>query len=168
MTLDLAGLADRIAVEERLLMYVHLLDSWQFERIAAEIFTPDASVDFAGDHVVGRTAIHAQVMGYRGALKGCSHNITNIFIEIAGDEARASCRVVAWHWFGIPGADTLAPSDLLAVGGYQDRLRRTVDGWRIYERRGLSYGTGIGVGTVPEAMRPMIERMAGRKADWPA
>lgn len=167
MTLDLAVLADRIAVEERLLMYAHLLDSMQFERIATEIFTADAQVDFGGDHVVGREAIHAQVLGYRSALKGCSHNITNIFIEVTGDEARASSRVMAWHWFDIPGADALAETDLLAIGGYQDRLRRTPEGWRIYERRGISFGTGIGVGKVPAPMRALIEKMAGRKADWP-
>lgn len=168
MTIDLQSLADRIAIEERILLYAHYLDSMQFDRVAAEIFTEDANVDFGGANVTGRTDIHAQVMGYKGALKGCSHNISNLFVEVDGDEARASSRVMAWHWFDLPDADPFAQTDLLAVGGYQDRLRRTRDGWRIFERRGLNFGTGVGVGAVPEPMKPIFQGMWGRFPTWPA
>ncbi|WP_336971289.1 nuclear transport factor 2 family protein [Sphingobium aromaticiconvertens] len=85
-----------------------------------------------------------------------------------GDEARAASRILAWHWFAIPDADPLRPSDLLAVGAYEDRLRRTADGWRIYERRGINFGTGVGVGQVPDPMRPIFEGMQGRRTSWPS
>lgn len=106
-------------------------------------------------------------MSYQGALMGCSHNITNVVIEVNGDEARAASRILAWHWFAIPEADALRPTDLLAVGGYEDRLLRTAEGWRIHERRGFNLGTGIGAGTVPEPMRPIFEGMQDRKPSWP-
>lgn len=167
MRLDDQNIADRIAIEERILLYAHYLDSLQFELLAAEVFTEDAVVDFGGTQARGRAAIHAQVMSYRDAMVGCSHNMSNMIIDVAGDDARASTRVIAWHWFtGDP--DPFAPSQLVAVGGYEDRLRRQVDGWRIYERRGLSFGTGIGSGSVPEPMKPIWEQMWGRRPTFPA
>jgi hypothetical protein len=168
MTIDLQTIADRIAVEECIYRYAHLIDAMQFHRVAEEVFTQDGSIDFGGARSVGREAIHAQCMTYQGALLGCSHNVTNLIIEVTGDEARAASRILAWHWFAIPGADPLRPTDLLAVGGYEDRLRRTPEGWRIYERRGLNFGTGVGAGQVPEPMRPVFEGMAGRVPNWPA
>jgi hypothetical protein len=168
MTIDLQTIADRIAVEECIYRYAHLIDAMQFHRVAEEVFTQDGSIDFGAARSVGREAIHAQCMTYQGALLGCSHNVTNLVIEVSGDEARAASRILAWHWFAIPGADPLRPTDLLAVGGYEDRLRRTPEGWRIYERRGLNFGTGVGAGQVPEPMRPVFEGMSGRVPSWPA
>lgn len=162
-----ATLADRLAVEETIYMYAHLLDSQQYHRIAAEVFTEDGDIDFGGQRANGRAEIEATVMGYTGVLKGCSHNTTNIIIEIDGDEARSSSRVMAWHWFHRVDGDDYAQTDLLAIGGYQDRLRRTPDGWRIYERRGVNFGTGIGVGEVPDEMKPIFDGMRGRLPQWP-
>ena len=88
-------------------------------------------------------------------------------IEIDGDEARASSRVMAWHWFHREDGDEHSQTDLLAIGGYQDRLRRTPDGWRIYERRGVKFGTGVGIGNVPEQMKPVFDGMGGRLSQWP-
>jgi hypothetical protein len=168
MTVDPATIADRIAIEECIYRYAHLVDAMQFHRIADEVFTADGAIDFGAARSVGREAIHAQCMAYQGALMGCSHNVTNVVIEVSGDEARAASRILAWHWFAIPGADPLRPTDLLAVGGYEDHLRRTEAGWRIYERRGLNFGTGVGAGQVPEPMRPVFEGMQGRLPTWPA
>ncbi len=167
MTLDLQTLSDRIAIEERLNFYAHFIDTRQFHRVAAEVFTEDADVDFAGLNVVGRAAIDSTLKGLTTGIIGTSHNISNVFIEVNGDDARMSCRIMAWHWFEKPGGDKLAPTDLLAVGGYQDRVRRTPEGWRIYHRRGLSFGTGIGIGAVPDDLRPIMEATLGRVADWP-
>ena len=167
MTVDLTGLADRIAVEERLYMYAHLLDSQQYSRVSDDVFTDDGDIDFGGTRAQGRAEILATVMGYTGMLKGCSHNISNVIIEVTGDEARATSKVMAWHWFHREVGDEYAPSDLLAVGGYQDWLRRTSEGWRIYQRRGVNFGTGIGVGNVPLEMRPIFDGMRGRLPEWP-
>ncbi len=167
MNLSHQTIQDRIAIEERILLYAHYLDSLQFERLASEVFSEDAVVDFGGTQARGRAAINAQVMSYRDAMLGCSHTMSNMIIEVEGDEARASSHVIAWHWLAAD-PDPFAASQLVAVGGYEDRLRRQPDGWRIYERRGLNYGTGIGLGTVPEPMKPIWEQMWGRKPKFPA
>ena len=160
-------LADRAAIEHCLYMYAHLIDSQQYHRLADEVFTQDGDIDFGGTRAQGRAAIEATVMGYSGMLRGCSHTITNVIIAIDGDHARATSKVLAWHWFHHADGNDYAPTDLLAVGGYQDRLRRTAQGWRIFERRGVNFGTGIGIGEVPPEMRPVFDGMRGRLPDWP-
>lgn len=162
-----AVIADRMAIEERIYMYAHLLDSQQYGRIAEEVFTEDGDIDFGGQQALGRAEIEAIVMSYTGVLKGCSHNTSNLIIEVNGDEARATSKVMAWHWFNKPEGGDYDPTDLLAVGGYQDWLRRTDAGWRIYKRRGVNFGTGIGIGDVPDAMKPIFDGMRGRLPDWP-
>lgn len=167
MNIDPATMADRMAVEQCIYMYAHLLDSKQYDRIAAEVFTEDGDIDFGGQPARGRAEIEATVMGLTGMLKGCSHNISNIIVEVNGDEARATCKVMAWHWFNNPEGGDFDPTDLLAVGGYQDRLRRTDAGWRIYQRRGVNFGTGIGIGDVPVELRSIFDGMRGRSPEWP-
>ena len=167
MAVDMQALSDRVAIEERLYIYAHLLDSQQYDRVASEIFTEDGDIDFGGQRANGRAEIQATVMGYTGVLLGCSHNISNVIIEVNGDEARAASKVMAWHWFNKPDGGDYDPSDLLAIGGYQDRLRRTAEGWRIYQRRGANFGTGIGIGDVPAEMQAIFDGMRGRLPTWP-
>lgn len=167
MHIDPDTIADRMAVEHCIYLYAHLLDSQQYDRIAKDVFTEDGDIDFGGDRAVGRAAIHEKVMGYSGMLRGCSHNTSNLIIEVDGDEARASSKVMAWHWFNKPDAGDYDETDLLAIGGYQDKLRRTEEGWRIYHRRGVNFGTGIGIGDVPPPMQPVFDAMRGRLPDWP-
>lgn len=168
MTIDLQTLADRIEIEERLFLYGHLLDTGRLEQVADAVFTEDADIHLGGERLVGRTAITARLEEYRPVLKGTSHVITNVVIAVNGDEASAYAKVCAWHWFARPDADPLGPTDLMSVGGYEDKLRRTERGWRIHHRRGYSSGSGIGIGLVPELLRPVFEAMWGRTPDWPA
>ena len=89
MAIDLATIADRIAVEQHLYLYAHLLDSHQFARVPEEVFTEDADVDFGGQRVVGREQIRAFVNGLPGAMRGTSHNISNVeILSQVGGECR--------------------------------------------------------------------------------
>ena len=72
MSLELQTIADRIAIEECVYRYAHLIDSLQFHRVADEVFAEDGRIEFGATLAVGREAIHAQCMAYRGALLGCS------------------------------------------------------------------------------------------------
>lgn len=166
MTIDLRGLSDRFAIEERLFLYGQYLDTKRAERVADEVFTEDAVLIFGSASLEGRDAIHAHVMEYAASVSATSHNIDNVIVAVDGDRARAVSRVMAFHWFDLPGADPLRPTDLLSVGGYEDDLVRTSDGWRITRRRGHNFGTGAGA--VPEPMRGMVEPMLGCYPDWPA
>jgi hypothetical protein len=84
---------------------------------------------------------------------------------------------MAWHWHKadvsktVPASDLpmsdLPAADLLAIGGYQDNLERVASGWRVSRRRCVQFGTGIGMGTATDAIRPIFEGLIGRLPTWP-
>jgi hypothetical protein len=162
-------LSDRLAVQDVVILYAHLLDSGQHDRLAAEIFAPDAVLDLGSAVLSGREAIIGYLTGFSGLL-GTSHNVSNFIVEIDGDRARCQSHCLAWHWMKQPeqpdGPDILA-ADILAVGGYQDVMRRDGGRWLIEHRVMLSFGTGLGVGTLSDAFKPLFKGMLGRRPDWP-
>lgn len=165
------SIEDRLAVQDVVILYGHLHDSQQARRIAVEIFTADAEIDFGTGLITGRDAIAAFFSSFHGLL-GTSHNISNLIVEGMGDGHLARCQshCLAWHWLERPDVDerpSLHPADTLAVGGYQDDLRREADGWRIYRRKVIQYGTGLGVGAIAPELRPIFEGALGRLPDWP-
>ncbi|WP_454882482.1 nuclear transport factor 2 family protein [Sphingomonas oryzagri] len=106
MTLDLQILTDRIAIEERLNLYAHYIDMGQASRVPSEIFTIDADIMLSGIPVIGREALADMLASMMKAMDGTSHNITNVMIDVRGDEAYAYSRIIGWHWLARPGADS--------------------------------------------------------------
>jgi hypothetical protein len=165
----LRALEDWRLVYEHEVRYAHLLDTGQSDRVASEIFTADAEIDYGTGRLQGRDAIHAFYSGFSGALLGTSHNLGNFHIEVKGDCARSLCRAMAWHWHKNAARESMLPAaDLLAIGGYQDELRREPSGWRVCRRMSVQFGTGIGVGTATDAIRPIFEGLMGRLPTWPS
>src|SRR5271168_26210 len=158
MSVDLIELQSRLravedwrAVYEHEINYAHLLDTGQTHRIAEEIFSADAELDYGTGRLQGREAIRAFYSGFKGALLGTSHNLGNFHIEVQGDRARSLCRAMAWHWHKTAERDSKLPAaDLLAIGGYQDDLQRGPSGWRVSRRVSVQFGTGIGTGAATE------------------
>ena len=161
---------DRLAVQDVVILYGHFHDSRQSHRIADEIFCADATIDFGTGLVSGREAIRAFFAGFKGIL-GTSHNISNLIVDGEGNRARCQSHCLAWHWLerpaGADGKPSLHAADTLAVGGYQDELRREPDGWRIERRHVVQFGTGLGVGEIAPALRPVFEGALGRLPEWP-
>lgn len=160
---------DRFAVQDLVIFYGHLHDTLQSHRVADEIFTEDAVIDFGTGIVRGREGIRGFFTGFDGLL-GTSHNISNFIVEGDGDYARCQSHVLAWHWMKRPDVDgrpSLHAADNLAVGHYQDEMRRENGRWRIFNRKTIQYGTGLGVGTITEQLRPIFEGCLGRLPDWP-
>jgi hypothetical protein len=164
----LRKLEDWQNVYELELHYAHLLDTAQNGRVAEEIFSADAELDFGTGRLRGRNAIHAFYVGFAGAMLGTSHNLSNLRIEVNGDRARSLCRAMAWHWYRpTQSSGELRGADLLAIGGYQDELAREPAGWRITRRISVQFGTGIGLGTATDAIRPIFAGLMGRLPTWP-
>lgn len=59
------------------------------------------------------------------------HFFTNHRIQIDGDTARAQMHMRAEHWLADPGIE--GTDRYTMFGYYDDRLRRTSDGWKIAE-----------------------------------
>jgi len=132
--LDLAALADRLAVEEVLYRFADGLDRRDWVQYRA-VFTDEIDLDYssyrptsigvwAADDWVARAA--ALFPG----LDATQHTITNPIVELDGDRARIRAYVRADHvYVGAPGGD------IYTLGGYyDDGLVRTDDGWRIHRK----------------------------------
>lgn len=64
------------------------------------------------------------------AMTRTMHALSNIIIDLDGDEARAETYCQAYHL--LPGED--GPHRMIVGGRYLDRLVRTAAGWRIQKR----------------------------------
>ena len=93
-------------------------------------FTGDCRADY-GDlgSWQGVDGLTGYMVATHAGMGHTLHRLSNIAVTVDGDEAEARSYV---------DAVIMAPdggSGVNAVGFYDDRLRRTVDGWRIAERR---------------------------------
>ncbi len=122
-------LADRQAISEVLYAYAERFDRNDPEGVA-ELFTPDAVIDYNPDtpNVIGAEVARTIAVGLRELFTATSHHISNITIRFDGpDTAESLCYVDAWHRYhdGSP--------DGFLWGRYQTRFVRTAAGWRIRE-----------------------------------
>jgi 3-phenylpropionate/cinnamic acid dioxygenase small subunit len=107
-------------------------------------FTADAEIDYssAGGARGGVAQSTAWLATMLAPISVSQHFITNQVIEVKGEEA--TCRA---YFFGVVGNQSEAESSLIWVGGiYEDRLRRTDDGWRIAELVDISVWSASGPG----------------------
>lgn len=100
----------------------------------SEMFTEDGRFvrPAGGDAIVGKSAIRASFES-RPPRKSC-HLITNIVVDVASaSEATARCSLL---FYAAPAGESAASSPAL-IGGFNDRLVCTADGWRFAERNGF-------------------------------
>jgi 3-phenylpropionate/cinnamic acid dioxygenase small subunit len=110
----------------------------------ASCFTDDAQIDYssAGGTRAGVAESSAWLATMLEHISVSQHFITNQVIEVTADEA--TCRA---YFFGVVGNQSETESSLIWVGGiYEDRLRRTGDGWRIAELVDISKWSAAGPG----------------------
>ena len=131
---NLAALMDRLEIEQVLVRYSTLIDTKQFSRLAAEVFTSDAIVDYtkAPGGIAGSvedvTAWLASVLEPFPVLQ---HMLGNFDITVDGDRAHSNCYF--HNPMGLPAkGDTV--SIFWCGGRYVDELVRTPKGWRIKHR----------------------------------
>lgn len=109
----------------------HYLDDRRYED-CSKTFTEDGSI--AGHR--GRAAIlefmHSQGLGARPELQR-RHVVTNIAIQVSGDEARIDSDLLIYDKVGA------GPWTLSTVGRYADRLARQPDGSWLFAERRLSF-----------------------------
>lgn len=120
-------LVDRQAITGLIHGYCERFDRNDPEGVA-ELFTPDAIVDYNPDtpNITGAELAGTIAIGLRDTFVATSHHVSNVTIEFEGsDTARSLCYVDAWHRYrnGAP--------DGYLWGRYLNRYRRTGAGWRI-------------------------------------
>jgi ketosteroid isomerase-like protein len=131
----LQELADRAAIVDIVIAYATAVDTRDWGRLGA-LFTDDACWEYAGsgERVRGPDAIVARISAAVERCDATHHLNGNHVVEVHGDAAGHTCYYQAQHVrLGLPGGERF-----LGGGRYEDRLRRTPDGWRITHRRIVS------------------------------
>ena len=130
-------LVDRQAITELIYNYCECFDRNDPDGVA-ELFTPDAIIDYNPDtpNITGAEMAGTIAEGLRDTFAATSHHVSNVTITLEGsDTARSLCYVDAWHRYrnGSP--------DGYLWGRYLHRFRRTEAGWRITSLLLQSAGT---------------------------
>ena len=117
---------DREAIRDLLTRYTYNGDRGRLDDLSA-CFAPDGTLEFSGKAPQGPAAIaQALSSGERNPrLTFVRHHITNPLIDLTGDTASAR------SYFAV--TTNVGPDH---SGTYDDRLIRTLDGWRFAYRRG--------------------------------
>jgi hypothetical protein len=161
----LDALEDRRAIDDLYYNYLWLLDGRLWQRLADEVFAPDAELVLGGhDTLRGREAIAAVLARKMGVLQATAHYYTNLVAELAGGSATARGYIQSWHWAedATPG-EPVAPTDFIGIGAFVDELRKDDGRWWIIRRRRQNLGPSpVGFGELPPGFE--IAGLRGRRS----
>lgn len=156
-------LEQRRLITETLLDYCEYVDRNDPTTLVRLVFTEDAAFELGSTRaVIGREELAKMFAKTLAAFSATSHHLSNVRIGFVGDEAaESSAYVYAWH-------RTLDGQQVEVWGRYHDRVRLTLEGWRI-ERRHLSMAGSHGWDAAPfepvprlanphETPSPLIQR----------
>jgi hypothetical protein len=153
-------LADKQAIVELNHRLCNLIDSFELDRMVAEVFAVDASDDHGEGPVVGHEAIRAWYADSTANVAAVSHNICNAIVELDGDRARMRSNVIVWSWMlATAERGPLRAADYGLSLNYLDELTRYGEGWRIDRRVLVSHTSKAGtasvvtVGVLPETQK---------------
>lgn len=128
--MDLQTVIDKQAIYDLQVRYSLALDRHDYDELDT-VFSPDVVADYA--HAGQHTSVEQVKEACRLALDeldSSHHQNGNHWAEVDGDTANAGCYFrVHLH------RANAAEGDYYRMGGrYEDTLRRTAAGWRIYHR----------------------------------
>lgn len=119
--LELTDLVSRLGV---------CLDEARFAEMH-ELFTADATARTPGGEAIGRDRVVAQAARNHRAEDGVQHVITNLLVDVDGDQATMRANLVV-HVTQPEDSAALAPQVTFSLGEvYRFEARRTEDGWRL-------------------------------------
>ncbi|MQY07647.1 nuclear transport factor 2 family protein [Actinomadura macrotermitis] len=128
----LQELIDRTAIVDAAIAYATALDTRDWQALGG-LFAEDACWEYSGseDRIFGGEAIVARISTSLARFDATHHLNGNHVVTVHGDEAEHTCYYQAQHVrLGLPDGEKF-----LGGGRYDDRLRRTPDGWRFIHRR---------------------------------
>lgn len=130
-------LADREAITQLIYAYCERFDRNDPEGVA-ELFTPDAVIDYNPDtpNIAGADLAQTIAVGLSDTFAATSHHVSNLMITLCGPNTASSISYVdAWHRYH---GD--APDGFL-WGRYLHDFAQTAQGWRISKLLLQSSGT---------------------------
>jgi hypothetical protein len=94
------------------------------------VFLPDATANLGGSEHGDRVSIKQRISGALGKMDDSQHMVSTHEIVVDGDNAISRCYLHAQHVRkAVEGGQ-----NYIVAGRYEDRLRRSPDGWRIARR----------------------------------
>ena len=121
---------DQLAIQATLNAYARACDARDWPALQ-QVFTTDVSVDYGGVYrLEGRDAVVDMIRSMLGGCGPTQHLLGNYDIAVHEDSACSCVYVRAVHAGLGDEADTLYE----VWAEYRDALRRTDEGWRIFER----------------------------------
>lgn len=128
--MDLRTVADRIEITDLLTRYAHAVDTkdWALYRT---VFTADAEIDYSttGGPTGSLEEVVAQLTPMLDLFERTQHFVSNIAVELAGDEARV--RAMFFNPMVVTAArDGAVARQFFCGGWYHHELVRAPDGWR--------------------------------------
>jgi len=162
----LAELEDREEIRAVIWLYSFLLDTGNWDRIAAEVFAEDG-IDVHAERTdppfvsQGRAELRAFFNMTMPNFDGTQHFLGPTVIELDRDRAKAKTYAFCSHWLRHgEGAGDNRPADCIMAICYDDELVRAPEGWRISLRRLHPFGPGssLAVGYMPEFCMPGMGR----------
>ena len=128
----LAGLADRLAIQDLIARYPLAVDGREWDALD-DLFTPDATIDFSafggpvGDLASTKSFLRETLVGFRRT----QHMMGLPAITLDGD--RATARTSCNNPMVVDNADGSVGLWLIGLW-YDDEFTRTPDGWRFNAR----------------------------------
>ncbi|MEZ5572995.1 MAG: nuclear transport factor 2 family protein [Halioglobus sp.] len=120
---------DYIAIQRLMYRYARCADKKDYTGFNG-VFCDDAVFDFSGTLVTTCSAIQ-QMMRNLEKFTRTLHQVHNTLYEVDGDTASGETYCIASHLFSEEAGETRIDMGII----YEDRLRRTQDGWRIEFRK---------------------------------
>jgi hypothetical protein len=122
---DTDALADQSELERTVWTLGRALDERDFDELR-QLFTTDATVT-TGETASGHDALVEQARRRHSGTDGIQHIISNLIIDLAGDQATGRANLLVTFARTGPGD----PAPLLVGEVYRFAFRRTPEGWRI-------------------------------------
>jgi ketosteroid isomerase-like protein len=120
---------DRWGITDTLHQYARQIDLFNFDGVR-DVFTDDAVIEYGGYPVFrGGAEATAFLQKHTASTAWHQHQVSVVEMNLDGDTASTVTYFIA---HAVPKAD--ADELRINVGEYRDRLRRTIDGWKIIER----------------------------------
>jgi hypothetical protein len=124
----MASVEDHIAIQRLMYRYALCADRKDYAGFA-EIFCEDAEFVNRGTRVAPLTAIQGMMRALE-RYKQTLHLVQNVLYEVQDDTATGETYCLASHLFEENDREMKVDMGII----YQDRLRRTPQGWRIQHR----------------------------------
>lgn len=137
MVYSIEEISDRLEIYDLYACYVHAVDDRGLQPLEP-IFLPSTTFDWSASGGTVTTWDEAKQGDFlTGKLfPYVFHICTNIVIDFDADKNGATVRSKTVHPTGLEGIEEKLDGPLLlqVQGVYTDRLKRTMDGWRVTER----------------------------------